>query len=87
MNPEGARRGSLYALLHSPSLQLSWAQVAFMVLGAAEGMRHLHAHAVLHRDLKSGDFTSSLPPCPAAPFLNTHHPQKLSWFFFLGRLH
>ena len=25
-----------------------------MVLGAAEGMRHLHAHAVLHRDLKSG---------------------------------
>ena len=51
---EGGRRGSLYALLHSPSLQLSWAQVAFMVLGAAEGMRHLHAHAVLHRDLKSG---------------------------------
>ena len=57
------RRGSLYALLHSPSLQLSWAQVAFMVLGAASGMRHLHAHAVLHRDLKSGAFPPHPPPC------------------------
>ena len=41
-------------MLHSPSLQLSWAALAFMCAGAAAGMRHLHAHAVLHRDLKSG---------------------------------
>ena len=41
-------------MLHSPTLQLTWAQVAAMCLGAAKGMQHLHAHSVLHRDLKSG---------------------------------
>lgn len=49
-----ARRGSLYAMLHSPSMHLSWAQVAYLCLGAARGMAHLHAHRCLHRDLKSG---------------------------------
>ena len=47
-------RGSLYGMLHSPTLELTWAQVAAMCLGAAKGMQHLHAHSVLHRDLKSG---------------------------------
>ena len=60
------RRGSLYAMLHSPSLQLSWAALALMCAGAAAGMRHLHAHAVLHRDLKSGARGRSLPTCAAA---------------------
>ena len=50
------RRGSLYGMLHSPTLELTWAQVAAMCLGAAKGMQHLHAHSVLHRDLKSGAF-------------------------------
>ncbi len=49
-----ARRGSLYAMLHSPSMHLSWAQIAYLCLGAARGMAHLHAHRCLHRDLKSG---------------------------------
>ena len=53
------RRGSLYALLHSPTVQLSWGQVAFICWGAAKGMQHLHSHHVIHRDLKSGK-----PPCP-----------------------
>ncbi|CAL5224835.1 g7589 [Coccomyxa viridis] len=48
-------RGSLYGMLHSPTLELTWAQVAAMCLGAAKGMQHLHAHSVLHRDLKSGN--------------------------------
>ncbi len=47
-------RGSLYGLLHSPTLELTWAQVASMCCGAAKGMLHLHAYSVLHRDLKSG---------------------------------
>lgn len=41
-------------MLHSPTLELTWAQVAAMCCGAAKGMQHLHAHSVLHRDLKSG---------------------------------
>jgi len=49
-----ARRGSLYAMLHSPRMHLSWGQVAYLCLGAARGMAHLHAHRCLHRDLKSG---------------------------------
>ncbi len=50
----GVCRGSLYALLHSPTVQLSWGQVAFICWGAAKGMHHLHSHHVIHRDLKSG---------------------------------
>ncbi|EIE23567.1 flag-tagged protein kinase [Coccomyxa subellipsoidea C-169] len=48
-------KGSLYALLHSPTVQLSWGQVAFICWGAAKGMHHLHSHHVIHRDLKSGN--------------------------------
>ena len=48
------RRGSLYGILHSPEVQLSWAQVAHLCLGAARGMLHLHSFNCLHRDLKSG---------------------------------
>ena len=57
-------RGSLYGMLHSPTLELTWAQVAAMCLGAAKGMQHLHAHSVLHRDLKSGALgpSSTLTP-------------------------
>ena len=56
--PKGfwACRGSLYGMLHSPALEITWAQVAAMCCGAARGMLHLHAHSILHRDLKSGDF-------------------------------
>ena len=42
-------------MLHSPAMHLSWAQVAYLCLGAARGMAHLHAHRCLHRDLKSGN--------------------------------
>ncbi|KAK9905737.1 hypothetical protein WJX75_005400 [Coccomyxa subellipsoidea] len=48
-------KGSLYALLHSPTVQMSWGQVAFICWGAAKGMQHLHSHHVIHRDLKSGN--------------------------------
>lgn len=42
-------KGSLYGLLHSPGCYLSWTEVVDMLLGAARGMEHLHAHSVLHR--------------------------------------
>jgi hypothetical protein len=42
-------KGSLYGLLHSPGCYLSWVEVVGMLLGAARGMEHLHAHSVLHR--------------------------------------
>ena len=44
-------------MLHSPALEITWVQVAAMCCGAARGMLHLHAHSILHRDLKSGDFS------------------------------
>ncbi len=56
-------------MLHSPTLELTWAQVAAMCLGAAKGMQHLHAHSVLHRDLKSGAqaLKNSRHPCSSLP--------------------
>ncbi|KAK9790953.1 hypothetical protein WJX73_010535 [Symbiochloris irregularis] len=49
------RKGSLYGILHSPEVQLSWSQIAHLCLGAARGMQHLHSLNCLHRDLKSGN--------------------------------
>jgi serine/threonine protein kinase len=48
-------RGSLYQLLHAPSVHLSWRQIYFMCMGVAKGMAHLHSQSILHRDLKSGN--------------------------------
>jgi serine/threonine protein kinase len=53
-------RGSMYQLLHAPSVHLSWRQIYFMCMGAAKGMMHLHSQSILHRDLKSGELLSSL---------------------------
>ena len=47
-------RGSLYGILHSPAVPLTWLQVVALCLGAAKGMAHLHACNCLHRDLKTG---------------------------------
>ncbi|GAB4819878.1 hypothetical protein N2152v2_006924 [Parachlorella kessleri] len=47
--------GSLYALLHSPHVRLSWRQLVGTCLGVARGMLFLHSCGVLHRDLKSGN--------------------------------
>eukprot|EP00899_Mesostigma_viride_P014737 jgi/Mesvir1/23264/Mv12878-RA.1 len=50
-------QGSLWALLHSPDVFLSWVQVLAMARGAAEGLAHLHGcnPPILHRDLKSSN--------------------------------
>lgn len=47
--------GSLFGLLHSPTQHLTWHQLLEMARGAARGMAHLHAHQLVHRDLKSGN--------------------------------
>ncbi|CAG9461630.1 unnamed protein product [Pedinophyceae sp. YPF-701] len=52
---EHCPRGSLFGLLHSPSVQLTWSRVVGFLQGAARGMAHLHAHKILHRDLKSAN--------------------------------
>ena len=73
----GACRGSLYGMLHSPTLELTWAHVAAMCCGAARGMQHLHNHSVLHRDLKSGKSLSCFPAhTPAWELLPRH-----AWIF------
>jgi serine/threonine protein kinase len=51
---EFCARGSMYQLLHAPSVHLSWRQIYFMCAGVAKGMAHLHSQNILHRDLKSG---------------------------------
>lgn len=48
-------KGSLYSLLHSPQVALTWLDVVHIALGAARGMQHLHKHGVIHRDLKSSN--------------------------------
>lgn len=48
-------KGSLYTLLHSPQVALTWLDVVHIALGAARGMQHLHKHGVIHRDLKSSN--------------------------------
>ncbi|KAK9805196.1 hypothetical protein WJX72_005376 [[Myrmecia] bisecta] len=48
-------RGSLYQLLHTPTLHLPFPTIVHMCLGAARGVLYLHRHRILHRDLKSGN--------------------------------
>jgi len=52
---EYCARGSIFGLLHHPECHLTWAQIIYMCLGAANGMAHLHRCRVLHRDLKSAN--------------------------------
>lgn len=48
-------RGSLYHTLHSAGRPLPLWKVLEYAHGIAAGMAHLHAHHVLHRDLKSAN--------------------------------
>ena len=48
--------GSLFARLRSPAgATLGMRELLRVCLGAARGVAHLHAHGVLHRDLKPGN--------------------------------
>ena len=49
-------RGSLYSLIHSRHVFMSWHRILEMMSGAAAAVEHLHAHRVIHRDLKSANF-------------------------------
>jgi serine/threonine protein kinase len=68
MPAEFCPRGSMYQLLHAPSVHLSWRQIYFMCLGVAKGMAHLHSQNILHRDLKSGTKCPSCIPLTASVF-------------------
>jgi serine/threonine protein kinase len=48
-------RGSLYELLHHPTLQLTWAMALHFLTDASKGMIYLHSLTppIIHRDLKS----------------------------------
>lgn len=46
---EYCAKGSLYGVLHAPGAYLSWAEVLFMLIGAAKGMAHLHNCRIVHR--------------------------------------
>ncbi|EGC40296.1 hypothetical protein DICPUDRAFT_25383 [Dictyostelium purpureum] len=47
--------GSLYRILHDPTVQLDWPRMKSMALDIAKGMNYLHCcdPIVIHRDLKS----------------------------------
>eukprot|EP00891_Asterochloris_glomerata_P004948 jgi/Astpho2/4948/fgenesh1_pg.00070_%23_9_t len=48
-------QGSLYALLAGPAA-LTWETgLLDICLGAARGLAHLHAHGIMHRDVKTGN--------------------------------
>lgn len=62
-------RGSLFSLIHSSTTFLSWKRILGMLVGAARAVEHLHAHGVVHRDLKSANFlVSSDWSCKIADF-------------------
>lgn len=69
---EYCARGSLYAILHSPTVHLSWKQILYICLGVAKGMAHLHEQKVLHRDLKSGAFLFFCFLCFISPCLQEY---------------
>ncbi|EGC29254.1 hypothetical protein DICPUDRAFT_159186 [Dictyostelium purpureum] len=52
---EYMERGSLYSILHDPSIIISWELVKRMMTDAAKGIIYLHGSnpVILHRDLKS----------------------------------
>jgi serine/threonine protein kinase len=52
---EMMHKGSLYRILHEPTIQLDWPLRKAIVLDAAKGMHYLHSSnpIVMHRDFKS----------------------------------
>lgn len=75
--------GSLYGLLHSPNCHLSWAQIIYMCLGAANGMAHLHRHHIVHRDLKSGEIPLLFAYCLVIESRCQSLVIEFVWFHFV----
>jgi tRNA A-37 threonylcarbamoyl transferase component Bud32 len=52
---EFMKRGTLFDVLYRERIKLTWALIRKIALQAATGMCYLHAHRILHRDLKSSN--------------------------------
>jgi serine/threonine protein kinase len=50
---EFAKNGSLFAVLHDPSIDLSWPERYQIAMDIGKGLSYLHDREILHRDLKS----------------------------------
>jgi len=50
---EYIQRGSVFDIIHKQNIPLPWPLRVRMLLQAAHGMKYLHKHSIVHRDLKS----------------------------------
>jgi len=46
---------SLFDLLHNTNIRLTWALKEKIAIGSSDGLRFLHEHSIIHRDLKSAN--------------------------------
>lgn len=63
---EHADQGDLYGALTAPSVRLSTLDRLHLALDVCRGLRHLHSHHLVHRDVKSANVLLTLMPVPGS---------------------